>query len=106
MAGSMDTARFDTSVPHSHDRLDRKDQRTHANTVEEATRVRALYVRKYAEQLNLTLQAEKEGQDNSATVTDPLQPAQSHGHEPSRGAKIDKQIQDEEEEELRNKGKI
>ncbi|KAH7099533.1 hypothetical protein BKA62DRAFT_621348 [Auriculariales sp. MPI-PUGE-AT-0066] len=86
MSGSSETARFDTSVPHSHDRLDRKDQRTHANTVAEA--------------------AQKQGDANPKTVTDPLEPARSQGHEPSRGAQIDKQLQDEEEEELRNKGKI
>ncbi len=31
--------------------------------------------------------------------------ARMHGNEPSRGAKIDAQIQAEEEEELRRKGK-
>jgi hypothetical protein len=32
-------------------------------------------------------------------------PAKAHGNEPSRGAKIDQQLREEEEEELRNKGK-
>lgn len=36
---------------------------------------------------------------------DPLAPARSHGNEPSRGAKIDAEIQKEEEELLANKGK-
>ena len=36
---------------------------------------------------------------------DPTLPARMHGNEPSRGAKIDAQIQAEEEEELRRKGK-
>jgi hypothetical protein len=31
--------------------------------------------------------------------------ARSHGNEPSKGAKIDAEIQAEEEEELRRKGK-
>lgn len=34
---------------------------------------------------------------------DPTAPARMHGNEPSRGAKIDKQIQDEEEELIRKK---
>lgn len=37
-------------------------------------------------------------------VPDNLQ-AKMHGNEPSKGAKIDAQIQAEEEEELRRKGK-
>ena len=36
---------------------------------------------------------------------DPTLPAKMHGNEPSRGAKIDAQIQAEEGEELRRKGK-
>ncbi|KND89778.1 hypothetical protein TOPH_05499 [Tolypocladium ophioglossoides CBS 100239] len=36
---------------------------------------------------------------------DPTLPAKMHGNEPSRGAKIDAQLQAEEEEELRQKGK-
>jgi hypothetical protein len=36
---------------------------------------------------------------------DPTLPAKLHGNEPSRGAKIDAELQAEEEEELRRKGK-
>lgn len=36
---------------------------------------------------------------------DPTAPARSHGNEPSRGAKIDAQILQEEQEELERKGK-
>jgi hypothetical protein len=32
-------------------------------------------------------------------------PARSHGNEPSKGAKIDQMLKEEEEEELRRKGK-
>jgi hypothetical protein len=49
---------------------------------------------------------EKDEADAAKTITDPLAPARSHGNEPSRGAKIDAEIQAEEEEELRRKGKI
>lgn len=38
-------------------------------------------------------------------LTSPLQ-ARMHGNEPSRGAKIDAELQKEEEEELRRKGKL
>ncbi|KAF2829091.1 hypothetical protein CC86DRAFT_368184 [Ophiobolus disseminans] len=36
---------------------------------------------------------------------DATAPARAHGNEPSKGAKIDQQIREEEEEELRRKGK-
>ena len=36
----------------------------------------------------------------------PLKPAMDHGNEPSRGAKVDAEIQQDEEEYLRQKGKI
>ncbi|KZW03425.1 hypothetical protein EXIGLDRAFT_721686 [Exidia glandulosa HHB12029] len=91
MSGSNDTARFDASVPHSHKNADRKDQRTHANTVEAANKAE-----------KEERQAERERAENS----DPLEPAKAHGNEPSRGAKVDKMIEEQEEEELRNKGKI
>ncbi|KZS95360.1 hypothetical protein SISNIDRAFT_345860 [Sistotremastrum niveocremeum HHB9708] len=35
----------------------------------------------------------------------PTLPAKNHGNEPSRGAKIDEEIKNEEEEELKRKGK-
>ena len=43
---------------------------------------------------------------NPKTVTDPLEPARSQGHQPSRGAQIDKEIQEEETRELQDKGRI
>ncbi|KAF9035026.1 hypothetical protein BDZ89DRAFT_983440 [Hymenopellis radicata] len=67
---------------NAHDPLDSKDQRTHANTVAAAA-------------------AQQQG--NSQRVTDPLAPAMAHGNEPSRGAKIDAQLQAEDEELLRKK---
>lgn len=41
----------------------------------------------------------------AALKKDPTAPARMHGNEPSRGAKIDAQIQAEEEAELERKGK-
>ncbi|KAI9794376.1 MAG: hypothetical protein M1816_005445 [Peltula sp. TS41687] len=43
--------------------------------------------------------------ENLQYKKDPTLPARSHGNEPSKGAKIDAEIQAEEEEELRRKGK-
>lgn len=37
---------------------------------------------------------------------DPTLPAQAHGNEPSKGAKIDKQLKEEEEEILKKKGSV
>ncbi|KAM0243473.1 hypothetical protein ACHAPO_000322 [Fusarium lateritium] len=36
---------------------------------------------------------------------DPTLPARAHGNEPSKGAKVDAELQAEEEEELKRKGK-
>jgi len=38
------------------------------------------------------------------TVTNPLAPAERQGHEPSRGAQVDAELQREEEELLKKKG--
>jgi hypothetical protein len=52
---------------------------------------------------------ENEGEDISEQErlrqVDATAPARAHGNEPSKGAKIDQQIREEEEEELRRKGK-
>ncbi|KAI0830831.1 hypothetical protein BC628DRAFT_905972 [Trametes gibbosa] len=50
------------------------------------------------------LERQTEQSDNTKTVTDPLEPAQRQGHEPSRGAKIDAELQKEDEETVRNMG--
>lgn len=46
-----------------------------------------------------------EAQREKETVIDPLAPALNHGNEPSRGAKIDAELQKDDEEYLKNKGK-
>ncbi|KAI0713169.1 hypothetical protein C8T65DRAFT_574159 [Cerioporus squamosus] len=43
-------------------------------------------------------------EERQQTVTNPLEPAQRHGNEPSRGAQVDAELQAEDEEILRKKG--
>jgi len=53
-------------------------------------------------------QASDESEDTpevAALKEDPTAPARMHGNKPSRGAKIDAQIMQEEQEELERKGK-
>ncbi|KAH6956967.1 hypothetical protein HG530_002495 [Fusarium avenaceum] len=74
---------------NSHDNLDSKDERSIANRLAAAEK-------------------ETESGDNLETAQikeDPTLPARSHGNEPSKGAKIDAQLQKEEQEELERKGK-
>ena len=83
-------ARFHEGKDNAHKQGDRKDERTHANTAAK--------------------EAKEHDQDEdtpevAALKKDPTAPAKMHGNEPSKGAKIDAQIQAEEEEELRRKGK-
>ena len=47
---------------------------------------------------------EPEDFETKQSKKDPTLPATTHGNEPSKGAKIDKEIQDEEEEILKKKG--
>ncbi|EEU46951.1 uncharacterized protein NECHADRAFT_35755 [Fusarium vanettenii 77-13-4] len=83
--------RFNEGVENSHLSLDSKDERSIAN-------------RLAAEEQ----QKREEADDDIETQRlkeDPTLPARAHGNEPSRGAKIDAQIQAQEEEELKRKGK-
>ncbi|KAJ4264043.1 hypothetical protein NW762_006082 [Fusarium torreyae] len=43
--------------------------------------------------------------ETAQSKKDPTLPARAHGNEPSKGAKIDAELQAEEEEELKRKGK-
>jgi len=81
--------RFEEGKTNSHLRNDPKDERSIANRL-----------------------AAEEGREEDGdrpevamAKKDPTLPAKSHGNEPSKGAKIDAQIQAEEEEELKRKGK-
>ncbi|KAI0047971.1 hypothetical protein FA95DRAFT_1605626 [Auriscalpium vulgare] len=84
---------FHEGKPNAHNNLDSKDARSLGNrlaAVEHDERFG------FGEELN---------KNNNYTVEDPLKPARDQGHEPSRGAKIDKQLQEEEDEYLQRKGK-
>ncbi|KAI8220418.1 hypothetical protein K4K57_003004 [Colletotrichum sp. SAR 10_99] len=89
----LDTAeRFQEGKENSHQATDSKDERSIAN--------------------RLAAEEKKDKEDDNDDTRevrlgkiDPTLPAKDHGNEPSRGAKIDAQIQAEEEEELRRKGK-
>ncbi|KAL9947167.1 hypothetical protein D7B24_005061 [Verticillium nonalfalfae] len=81
--------RFHEGNEHAHNQLDSKDERTIAN--------------------KLAAEEQKDGDDDSEETRlhkiDPTLPAKAHGNEPSRGAKIDAQIEAEEQAELERKGK-
>lgn len=83
--------RFHEGKEHSHKANDSKDERTIAN--------------KLAREEKREKEDEEESEETKQLKKDPTLPAKIHGNEPSRGAKIDAQIQAEEEEELKRKGK-
>ncbi|EXJ92332.1 hypothetical protein A1O3_00882 [Capronia epimyces CBS 606.96] len=74
---------------HAHQANDSKDQRSIANRLAAAG----------PQNETASEQGEK-----SASEIDPTLPARQHGNKPSRGAQIDKEIQDEEAEILAKKG--
>ncbi|KAB5547193.1 hypothetical protein GE09DRAFT_1224215 [Coniochaeta sp. 2T2.1] len=75
--------RFNEGKPNSHVATDSKDQRSIANRLAAEER------------------KEDESEEQSLSQRDPTAPAKAHGNEPSRGAKIDKQLQEEDEATLR-----
>ncbi|KAM0322668.1 hypothetical protein ACHAQA_009257 [Verticillium albo-atrum] len=81
--------RFHEGKEHAHNQLDPKDERSIAN--------------------RLAAEEQKDGEEDSEETRlhkiDPTLPARAHGNEPSRGAKIDAQIEAEEQAELERKGK-
>ncbi|KAI0033826.1 hypothetical protein K488DRAFT_46815 [Vararia minispora EC-137] len=76
---------YHAGTRHAHQDLDPKDERTLANRLR-----------------HQEMHGHDEAEPN--TVTDPLKPALDQGHQPSRGAQIDKELQEEDEEILRKKG--
>ncbi|KAF9535630.1 hypothetical protein CPB83DRAFT_830594 [Crepidotus variabilis] len=78
--------RFEVAGEAHHD-TDSKDQRSLSNRLAAAQEH----------------EKQEETAEKQATITDPLAPAKLHGNEPSRGAKIDAQIQREEEQILKKK---
>jgi len=79
---------------NAHDVLDKKDQRTNANRLAAASD---------ANRMSDDTPADPEA---AASQVDPTLPAKIHGNDPSRGAEIDKEIQQEEEELLKKKGAL
>ena len=84
-------ARFHEGKENSHKALDSKDERSIANKLEREEK-------REHEDEELSLEDRQRKQD--ATL-----PARAHGNEPSKGAKIDQQLREEEEAELKAKGK-
>ncbi|KAG7095623.1 hypothetical protein E1B28_006347 [Marasmius oreades] len=83
------TERFEYPPTNAHNATDSKDERSLANRLAAAE----------------TQEIDNLSNKTKNTITDPLEPARSHGNEPSRGAKIDAELQKEDEEELERKGK-
>merc|ERR1712093_774023 len=82
--------RFHEGKENSHKANDSKDERSIANQLERETK------------------REKEPSPEPKEVTDSKKdstlPAKNHGNEPSKGAKIDQELKEEEEAELKKKG--
>ncbi|MCJ1328670.1 hypothetical protein MMC10_005347 [Thelotrema lepadinum] len=81
--------RYNEGVSNSHKPNDSKDERSIANRLANESQ------RNEEDSLNKEAKLAKE---------DPTAPARLHGNEPSKGAKIDAEIQAEEEEILKKKG--
>ncbi|KAF1821880.1 uncharacterized protein K489DRAFT_381885 [Dissoconium aciculare CBS 342.82] len=81
--------RFEEGKENSHKAGDPKDERSIANRLEK--------------------EANKKDEDNDSNETklhklDATAPARAHGNEPSKGAKIDQELREEEEAILKKKG--
>ncbi|KAI1760565.1 hypothetical protein GGR53DRAFT_470176 [Hypoxylon sp. FL1150] len=83
--------RYEEGVEHSHLPNDSKDERSIANRL--------------ANEERKLKRNEEDDPETKASKQDPTLPAKLHGNEPSKGAKIDADIQAEEEEYLKQKGK-
>ncbi|KAJ2984288.1 hypothetical protein NQ176_g50 [Zarea fungicola] len=90
MTNNSGTERFEEGKENSHSQLDPKDQRSIANRLAAESAARA----------------EGEDPETAKMKEDPTAPARDHGNEPSKGAKIDAQLQAEEQIELERKGKV
>ncbi|CAI6342210.1 unnamed protein product [Periconia digitata] len=83
--------RFHEGKENSHKAQDSKDERSIANKLERESQ----------------REHEKERKDPETEMSqkDSTLPALAHGNKPSKGAKIDQELREEEEEELKKKGK-
>lgn len=82
--------RYHEGTANSHKAQDSKDSRTIAN--------------KLAREEQRDDEPQRSG-EAELSLKDATLPAKMHGNEPSKGAKIDQELREEEEEELRRKGK-
>ncbi|CCM02749.1 uncharacterized protein FIBRA_04857 [Fibroporia radiculosa] len=85
--GEQPPAPFEAGQRHAHDIHDPKDDQTLDN-------------RRKRERKQ---ERDAEHKAELGTVTDPLEPARRQGHEPSRGAQIDAELQQEDEEAMQKK---
>ncbi|KAF2844562.1 hypothetical protein T440DRAFT_502990 [Plenodomus tracheiphilus IPT5] len=83
--------RFHEGKENSHKATDAKDERSIANKLERE---------KKRENEEEDKDIEDVRREKDATL-----PARAHGNEPSKGAKIDQELREEEEAELKRKGK-
>ncbi|KIV86642.1 hypothetical protein PV11_02242 [Exophiala sideris] len=82
---------YNEGKENSHQSNDSKDQRSIGNRLAAA------------EPQNDSSSGKKLSAEDQANKIDPTLPAKMHGNEPSKGAKIDKEIEDEEAEILAKK---
>ncbi|KAJ9199455.1 hypothetical protein DTO166G4_8564 [Paecilomyces variotii] len=83
--------RYKEGQPHSHRPNDTKDERSIANRLAREEQRE----RRHEEPVNPEAELSKQ---------DPTKPAVVHGNNPSRGAEIDKELQNDDEQRLREKG--
>ncbi|KAI1343577.1 hypothetical protein F5Y15DRAFT_236976 [Xylariaceae sp. FL0016] len=81
---------YEQGKEHSHLPNDSKDERSIANRLANEERKQK--------------EADQDDPETAASKKDPTLPAQLHGNEPSKGAKIDAEIAAEEAEILKKKG--
>ncbi|KAF2230097.1 hypothetical protein EV356DRAFT_492560 [Viridothelium virens] len=85
-----DAERYKEGKPNSHLANDSKDERTIAN--------------KLAREEKREKEGEAQDFETTQSKKDSTLPAKTHGNEPSKGAKIDQELREEEEELLKKKG--
>nr|POE51837.1 hypothetical protein CFP56_26044 [Quercus suber] len=86
-----DVDRFQEGKENSHKANDSKDERTIANKLAR-------------EEKREKEKDEPNTLDDARREKDATLPAKAHGNEPSKGAKIDQELREEEEAELKKKG--
>ncbi|OCH89760.1 hypothetical protein OBBRIDRAFT_793986 [Obba rivulosa] len=81
-------AAFEAGQRNAHDIHDPKDSRTLHNRA----------------QAEMKQWEDEERQGRQQTVTNPLEPAEKQGHQASRGAQVDAELQRDDEEQVKQKG--